>query len=124
MASVPPKKMLEAILKAKIPAKDRETFEGMWDAVHRYGGLSKRQVSWIEDVFYKLPKPDPAVARTRTVRKASVNSTSVKEAKNVRTFEQFKALCPNATPTVTARVEKFFKEGGELLRVLPMGAAA
>jgi len=119
VAAVSPKKMLETLLKAKIPAKEREVFEGMWDAVHRYGGLSRKQVAWIEGAYYKLPKADPNVARTPIKRTAVVNSTSVKEPKNVRSLEGFKNLCPDASSTVTARVEKFFREGGELLRVLP-----
>lgn len=111
--------MLEAILKAQISAKDREVFEGMWDAVHRYGKLTKKQASWVEDAFYKLPKPDLTKAREKTVKKATVNSTCVRQERTVRSYDQFKTLCTDASPTVLARVQKFFQVGGEVVRILP-----
>jgi len=112
--------MLEVVLtRATLSARERETLEGMWDAAHRYGGLSRKQTSWIEDIYYKIPKQDPKVPHQRVKRKGSVNSSSVKMPQVVRTFERFKLICPDASPTVLQRVEAFFKSGGEILRVLP-----
>lgn len=121
MASVPPKKMLEQILRAgALSAKDREIFEGMWDAIHRYGGLSKKQVSWIEDVFYKLPKAGaPQAGPKRSPKRAVVQAPAIWEAFKVYSFEQFQGKCPDATPTVVARVKHFFNSGGEVLEVKP-----
>ncbi len=124
MAAIPPKKMLEKILQqGTLSAKDREIFEGMWDAAHRYGRLSSRQTSWIEDAFYKLGKSNPSAPRTvgpkRSPRTGFVNVQGMIEPKVARSLERFQQLCPGASETVLKRVEHFFKSGGELLRVLP-----
>ncbi len=114
MSAVPPKQMLEAILKGAIPAKERQVFEDMWDAIHRYGGLSKKQVAWIEKVFYKLPKDKP-----KTGKSASYKSPDVTTLVKVRNFAQFKKTCPNATTAELERVKKFFEVGGVLVNVTP-----
>lgn len=122
MAAIPPRKMLEQLLtQGVLTAKEREIFEGMWDAVHRYGGLSRKQTSWIEDAFYKMKKKGPA-ERTgvkRSPRSGFVNVASVTEPKAVRSLERFKQLCPEVEGKVLQNVEHFFRSGGELLRVLP-----
>jgi hypothetical protein len=123
MAAIPPKKMLEELLnQGTLSAKERETFEGMWDAAHRYGRLSPRQVSWVEDAYYELKKTNtkgPRAGLKRSPRSGFVNVQGVTEPKVARSLERFKQLCPAASPTVLQRVEHFFKSGGEILRVLP-----
>jgi hypothetical protein len=114
MSAVPPKQMLEAILKGAIPAKDRQVFEDMWDAIHRYGKLSKKQVAWIERVFYKLPQDKP-----KTGKAASYKSSDVTTSVKVRNFAQFKNTCPSASKAELERVKKFFEVGGALINVTP-----
>jgi len=122
MAAIPPKKMLEQLLtQGVLSAKEREIFEGMWDSVHRYGRLSGKQVSWVEDAFYKMQKkePDKRTGVKRSPRSGFVNVTCVTEPKVVRSIERFKQLCPDVEGKVLQNVEHFFRSGGELLRVLP-----
>lgn len=56
-----PKEMLSALLtRGQLDRRHQETFEGMWDAVHRYGSLSNKQKAWVEREFYerKLDRSD------------------------------------------------------------------
>lgn len=123
MAAVPPKKMLEQIIKtATLTAQEREVFEGMWDAIHRYGSLSKKQVAWVESVFYKIDaealKKNPA-ARAKKI--GFINDQTVKRVHKVASIKQFEATCPHIIKGSKqyAKVSIFFKTGGEVLEIRP-----
>jgi hypothetical protein len=124
--SIPSKQMLEVILKtATLSARDRETFEGMWDAVHRYGGLSKRQVSWIEDVYYKQKLAEPGRPAPKRSRKVGfIVDPTVSEIKRAHTMAHFESVCPQIVKdsALYKRVEAFFKSGGELFELRPSSA--
>lgn len=113
MPAIPVKQMLSTLLKAPIELKDKQAFEGMWDAIHRYGSLSKKQVAWIEDAYYKLPKAKVGG------RSAAFASSDVSKDTKVRDFKQFEKTCPSATSSELARVKKFFESGGVLVTVNP-----
>lgn len=111
--------MLETLLKtATLSAKDREVFEGMYDAAFRYGGLSKKQVAWIESIYYKLPKISEKVQGPKT---GNFKSSCVTQQRTVRSVDQFKALCTDASEDALKKVRKFFREGGEVIKVSPKG---
>lgn len=123
MAAVPPKKMLETILKtASLTATEREAMESMWDAIHRYGALSKKQTSWVESIFYKIDqealKQTPA-ARAKKV--GFINDQTVKRVHKVGSIKQFEAVCPHIIKGTKqyAKVSIFFKTGGETLEIRP-----
>ncbi len=123
MPAVPTKEMLSQVLtRGTLSKSEREVFEGMWDAIHRYGGLSRKQVAWIEDKFYKLNK-NPAIAPTkRAPKKGRVDVPGLAKAVNARSLEHFKKLHPNASPEMVKRIEAFFKSGGELVELRPANA--
>lgn len=123
MSAIPAKKMLETLLKTgTLSAKEREVFEGMYDAVHRYGKLSGRQVAWIEEVYYKKDM-------TKTVRSAPVRSPkmgfiidpSVAKTIRMRDIASVKLLCPHILPESKQfqAISNFFKSGGEVFEVRP-----
>lgn len=123
MAAISPKKMLETILKtATLSAKDREIFEGMWDSIHRYGGLSRRQESWIEDVFYKIDqealKKNPVARAKKT---GFINDQTVRRVHKVVSLAMFEAVCPHIIKGTKQyqKVSIFFKTGGEVLEIRP-----
>lgn len=123
MASLPAKEMLSKLLKAgTLTAKDRETFEGMWDAVHRYGGLSKRQMAWIEDVYYKQKFDEPNRAAPKRSSKIGFiedpGAQSVKRAISMANFQIRFPEYKRGTP-IYRRVEAFFRAGGEVFEVRP-----
>ena len=127
MASLPPKEMLAKLLKAgTLTAKDREIFEGMWDSVHRYGALSKRQVAWLEDVFYKQKFEDPN--REPVKRSSKIGFivdpavTSTKRAISMANFQIRFPEYKKGTP-IYRKVEAFFKAGGEVFEVRPSSSA-
>lgn len=123
MAAVPPKKMLERIIKvATLTAQEREAFEGMWDAIHRYGALSKKQVAWVESVYYKIDqealKHNPAVRAKKT---GFINDQTVGRVHKVGSIKQFEAVCPHIIKGSKqyAKVSIFFKSGGTILEIRP-----
>lgn len=115
MSSVPPRQMLEAILKGATPAKDKVVFEEMWDALNRYGKLSRKQIAWIESVYYKLPKD----IASKSGKTGKFVSSDVSREVPVRTIEYFRKVCPNASPSEISRIEKFFSAGGVMVKVIP-----
>lgn len=125
MPAVSTKDMLEKLLKAgTLTAKEREMFESMWDAVHRYGKLSFKQNAVIEAAFYKLDDSrGKAVAPVRSGRRANYISPSVTSPQRVRSLEAFKKLCPEAGEQQLRKIMAFFKTGGEVIEVRPKNAA-
>jgi len=124
MTSVPAKEMLATLLKsATLTARDRETFEGMWDAVHRYGGLSRKQTAWIEDVYYKqkLNETGKAVAKKRSPKVGFILDPKATTLKKARSIDQFQALCPEVLKDspLYKKVVLFFKSGGEVFELRP-----
>jgi|SRR6478609_979965 len=123
MAAIPAKQMLEKLLKiGTLTAKDREVFEGMWDAVHRYGGLSKKQIAWIESAYYKQKFDEPGrVPQKRSSKIGFIidpSVTSVKRAINMDYFQIHFPEYPKGTP-VFKIAEKFFRGGGEIFEIRP-----
>ena len=123
MPSLPAKVMLEKLLKVgTLTAKDRETFEGMWDAIHRYGGLSKKQVAWVEDAFYKQKFEEPGHVPQKRAKKIGFvidpKVTAVKRAINMDHFQITFKEYPKGTP-VYKIAEKFFRAGGEIFEIRP-----
>lgn len=112
MSSISVRQMLEGILKGVITAREREAFEAMWDALHRFGALSPKQTAWIEKVYYKLPKDKP--------KSASFKSADVTTRVRAHSFDQFKKLCPSATKSELDRVKKFFAVNEGFITVSPI----
>lgn len=120
MAAIPAKTMLQKLLTAgTLSAKDREVFEGMWDAVHRYGKLSKKQIAWVESAFYEMDKNPATNAPKRSPKVGFVVSSRVTSVQKARSIDRFKEICPNATPELQAKVKTFFASGGEVFEVRP-----
>lgn len=122
MAAIPAKKMLEKLLKAgTLPAKEREAFEGMWDAIHRYGKLTGKQMAWVESAFYALEARDPAVAKKQSPKVGFVTSERVTRLHRAMNFKQFLEVCPDAKPETNLykKVQEFFKSGGVAFEVRP-----
>ncbi len=124
MPSVPSKDMLQKLLTTgTLTAREREMFESMWDAVHRYGRLSPKQNGVIETAFYKLDAGrGKTVAPVRSGRRANYLSPSVKVPQKVRSLEAFKKLCPEADEAQLRKIMVFFKTGGEVIEVRPKDA--
>lgn len=121
MPAVPVKKMLEKILKtATLSAKDREIFEGMWDAAHRYG-LSRKQTAWIEDVYYKQDLEKPGRPPPKRTPKTGFINADVQTVKKARNLAHFLELHPEASEQMKARAKAFFESGGEVLEIRPQG---
>lgn len=121
--AVPPKKMLERILKtATLSAPEREAMEGMWDAIHRYGRLSGKQIAWVEKLFYAIDqealKQNPAVRAKKT---GFINDQTVGRVHKVGSIKQFEATCPHIIKGSKQyqKVSIFFKTGGEILEIRP-----
>ncbi len=123
MPAVSPKKMLEELLKtATLTAKEREAFEGMWDAVHRYGHLSRKQAGWIEEVYYKKDltktiRPAPK----RSPKLGFITDPTATKIVRMRSLDSVKILCPNIKPDSAQfrAIAEFFKSGGEVFEVRP-----
>lgn len=121
--AVSPKEMLNKLLTtATLTAKEREAFESMWDALHKYGRLSRRQLGWIEEVYYKkdlssMVRPAPKRAR----KLGFITDASVKKVLRMRSLESVRLLCPHILPTSNQFkvIEDFFKSGGEVFEVRP-----
>lgn len=112
--------MLEKLLTAgTLTARERELFESIWDAVHRYGKLSVKQVSVVETAFYKLEARPKTVPKQRSGRRANYISSSVTKPRYVRSLEQFKQVCPEAPEAALKKIDTFFKTGGEAIEVIP-----
>ena len=112
MPAITAKEMLARIIQARtLTPGQQEIFEGMWDAVHRYGRLSTKQVGWIETVFYKQPKK---------IRKGHVDSTSVTSPHVVTTMQQFRSVCLDCSAEQAERVEQFFRSGGQQVEIRPI----
>jgi hypothetical protein len=123
MAAVPPKKMLETILKTgTLSAQEREAMESMWDAIHRYGSLSRKQSAWVEELYYKIDQK--AVAKNPAVRSKKtgfINDQTVKRVHKVGSMAQFEATCPHIIKGTKQyqKVSIFFRTGGEVLEIRP-----
>ncbi len=103
---------------------EREMFESMWDAAHRYGRLSPKQTGVIETAFYKLnPARGKIIAPARAGKRANYISPSVTETRFVRSLEQFKTVCPEAGEAQLRKIMAFFKTGGEVIEVKPKSLA-
>src|ERR1700743_2249400 len=116
MPAVSAKAMLEKLLKVgTLTAKDREIFEGMWDAVHRYGGLSKKQIAWVESAYYKQKFDEPGKVPEKRSKKIGFvidpKVTAVKRAINFDHFQVTFKEYPKGT-AVYKVAEKFFRAGG------------
>lgn len=115
--------MLEALLKtATLTAKEREAFESMWDAVHKYGKLSTRQMGWIEEAYYKkglTVKVRPAPKRSP--KSGFIIDETVSKVLRMRSLESVRLLCPQILPDSLQfkAIEAFFKSGGEVFEVRP-----
>lgn len=122
MPAVPSKEMLKKLLTTgTLTASEREMFESMWDAAHRYGRLTPKQNAVVETAFYKLnPNLGKTIAPVRAGRRANYVSPSVKTPQKVRSLEQFKALCPEAGEMQLRKIMAFFKTGGEVIEVRPV----
>lgn len=121
MASIPSKDMLAKILKtATLSAKEREIFEGMWDSVHRYGKLTRKQNAWIEDVYYKQ-KLDQAnrPAPVKTSKRGRIDVPGLAQPVTAHSLERFLYYWPEADQETIKRVTKFFKSGGQVIELRP-----
>lgn len=152
-----PKEMLSALLtRGQLDRRLQETFEGMWDAVHRYGSLSSKQKAWVAREYYDrkldrsnvpaapsprrvvhdVPKQRPGsgtYAAVRTDMPASnskkhyrigyINYAGTDRTLLVTNMTTLKELCPNIKPGTPqyAKIEAFFRKGGEVLRIKPAG---
>ncbi len=122
MPSLPAKEMLEKILTTgTLSVREREMFESIWDAAHRYGRLSPKQNSVVETAFYKLDKKPRNVAPVRSGRTGNYVSPNVTTPQKVRSLERFKLLCPEAGPAQLEKIDLFFKSGGAVIEVRPKG---
>ena len=118
MSAVPAKKMLEKLLTAgTLPAKDREAFESMWDAVHKYGKLTGRQLAWVESSYFALEKSKGPPVKSPKV--GFVTSTAGLPLRRAFNFKHFLELCPKASPELQKTVKRFFGSGGEIFEIRP-----
>jgi len=123
MSSISPKKMLEELLQtATLTAKERDAFEGMWDAIHRYGHLSRKQTGWIEEVYYKKDltkaiRPAPK----RSPKLGFITDPTATKVVRMRSLDSVRMLCPNINSESAQfkAIAEFFKSGGEVFEVRP-----
>lgn len=136
------KEQLSTLLKkGQLKAHEREAFEGMWDAVHRYGKLSPKQRAWIERVYYgqnldrsNASKPQGpkrtqsgtqyigAVQPPKTARIGYINHSGTRETLMVTNMTMLRELCPGIKPGSKQyqKIEAFFRNGGEVLKIKPV----
>lgn len=123
------KQMLEAILRyghtGKIPKQELSAMEDMWDAVHRYGGLSNKQRAWVETVYFKhkLDKPETLPSAQKTVSKnvGFIEDVRFQTPIRIGTLAEFEKLCPHIEKgsTLWKRVASFLKDAGHVVELRP-----
>jgi len=139
-----PKELLSTLLqKGKLDPKEKEAFENMWDALHRYGRLTQKQKAWAEKVYYtqELDRPNqPPINERRPVRRVTqsgtfvgvgaakssrigyINHSGTREVILITNFSMLKELCPDIKPGSKQyqKIEAFFRDGGQVLKIKPV----
>lgn len=123
MSAVPPKQMLEAILtKAELKPHEREMYEDIWDKLHRYKRVSRKQGAIIEKVYYgqKLGQ-DRSKKPTVLGPVASLVYKGIDKEVSVTNLDQLLKVCPKIKPGSKqhAKIADFFRKGGTVVRVKP-----
>src|SRR5512142_3312207 len=124
MPAIPPRQMLETILKtATLSAKEREAFESMYDATFKFGKLSKRQLSWVEEVYYKqnlsaIGRPPPK----KSPKVAFIRDDATKGTLKAHNLEHFMRLRPSTEKgsPLYLKVQEIFKAVGLVFEIRGM----
>jgi hypothetical protein len=135
-----PKEMLSALIqRGQLKPREKEAFENMWDAVHRYGGLSAKQKAWVEKEYFgqKLDRSTPQAGNPKKpasgtfqavrpekkhYRIGYINYPGTQTTLLVTNMSQLRELCPGivtGTPWYS-KIEAFFRKGGEVIKIKPM----
>ncbi len=119
------KEMLSAVMqRAALKPGERQAFEDMWDALHRYGKLSPKQKAWIEKVYFDQ-KLDNANVRPQAKKTVGfLEDPKFHRAIRLETMEEFENQCPHIEKDgpLWKRVESFLQKGNNVIELRPKKA--
>lgn len=141
--------MLSEVLKrAKLTQQEKTALEDIWDKLHRHGSLTTKQKAWVERVYFgqKLDRAPAkgvpaaakgipakpfdrkksgtflgAAAQARQHRIGYINWSGTQQVLLITNMSTLRELCPTIKPGSKQyqKIELFFKNGGEVLKIKP-----